>query len=100
MAHPLNYFIQFEQGENLVNRFGDRVLIGMHEIDQAALLAVLGHFIYMCQASQAILPIADTASHAINPDDDLTTGAINEAIAILEGITPGHAIGLIAFLAQ
>jgi hypothetical protein len=100
MAHPLNYFIQFEQGEKLVKRFGDRELDGLSQTDQTALLAILAHFIYMCQASEAILPIAHTASDAIQPDDDLTTGAINEAIAILEGITPGQALPLIGFLVQ
>lgn len=103
MAKPIGFFTSCSQAEALARRFGaygGTTLMGLSQIDRDGLLCILAHFVYMCQASEAILPIVDTSSDAILPDDDLTTDTINEAIDLLEGITPGEALQLIGFLVQ
>ena len=100
MTKPIGYFTGCPQGENLVSLYGGVNLDKLPQVDQAALVAILGLFVYY----ETICPdggrFEDAALEAINEGDDETTDHIQGALACLEGIDKDEAISVLQFLVQ
>jgi len=100
MTKPIGYFTSCPKAENLVRLYGDGNLDKLTQVDQAALVAILGLYIYY----EAIYPgsenLENAALDAIHSDDDETTDDIQGALACLAGIDRDGAIGILQFLLQ
>ena len=100
MTKPIGYYTACPQAENLVRLYGDGNLDNLPQVDQAALIAILGLFVYY----ETICPdsgrFEDAALEAINEGDDETTDHIQGALACLEGIDKDEAISVLQFLVQ
>jgi len=100
MTKSIGYYAACPQAENLVRLYGDGNLGKLPQVDQAALIAILGLFIYY----ETICPnsgrFEDAALEAINEGDDETTDHIQAALDCLAGIDKDGAIGILQFLLQ
>jgi len=100
MSKSVGYFTACPQGENLVSLYGDGNLDKLPQVDQAALVAILGLFLYY----EAVYPdsenFQDAALDAIHTDCDETTDDIQGALGCLAGIDKDGAIGILQFLLQ
>jgi hypothetical protein len=99
MTHPIGYFTNDDRARLLTERFGDHDLQQLPQIDQAALTVALSG---LMMASLAGLTVTlEAAAEACIPSTyDFTSDAVQEAIAILDGIHPDEAIGVLQFLVQ
>ena len=99
MTKPIGYFTNCEQGQSLVRLYGGN-LDKLPQIDQAAMVAILGVFIYY----EAVFPdsenFQDAIQSAIHSDCDETTDDIQGALSCLAGIDRDGAIGVLQFLVQ
>lgn len=100
MTHPIGYFSSCNQARLLAERFGDHDLKDLPQVDQAALVVALSAMFLAQTVGLETTTVADAAAKAIPEGYDYTSDAINEAVDILEGITPTQAIEIIQFLVQ
>lgn len=96
---PIANFTDSMQAIALVNKFGDRDLDGLPALDQAALVAILGVFIYS-HAINKPCDIYEAAIWAVPEDLDKTSDSMPDALELLDGISEIEAIELIQFLVQ
>ena len=101
MTKPIGYFTSCPQAENLVRLYGDRDLDKLPQVDQAALVVILGLYLYY----ETVCPsgfdnFENAALDAIHANDDETTDEIQPALACLEAIDKDGAIGILQFLLQ
>jgi len=99
---PVANFTDCKQAAALVEKFGDKDLAKLSDIDQAALLCILSAIVYrdVCTTGKQPLTIWEAADRAIPEDEDHTSEAMEDALEALEGIDPDDAIALIQFLVQ
>jgi hypothetical protein len=96
---PIGYFTDCRQAEDLVRKFGDKELKELPDIDQAALVVALAGLM-MANIAGITVDVSEAAEACIPVAYDLTSDAIQEALVILDGITPDDAIGILQFLVQ
>ena len=99
-GQPIGYFTACPQGQALVRRFGDRDLAELPSVDRAALVAILGLYLYNTAVHGESSSLGTAAYDSLTIYDDQTTIALREAIDILDGITADEAIAIIQFLVQ
>jgi hypothetical protein len=101
MTKLIGYFTACHQGENLVRLYGDGNLGNLPQVDQAALVVILGLYLYYETVCPSGLDNFENAAlDAIHSDDDETTDNIQAALSCLEGIDKDGAIGILQFLVQ
>jgi len=100
MSKSVGYYTGCPQAENLVRLYGDGNLDKLPQVDQAALVAILGLFIYYETAFSASDNFNDAVADAIPESADATSDAIQGALACLAGIGKDEAIGILQFLVQ
>jgi hypothetical protein len=100
MSKSVGYYTACQQGQALVALYGDRDLDKLPQVDQSALVAILGLFIYYETVYPDSENFQDAALDAIHTDCDETTDDIQDALACLEGIDRDGAIGVLQFLMQ
>ena len=96
---PIANFTDCKQAIALAEKFGDRDLEKLSDIDQAALVVILSKFVYL-NLIQHLASIWDAAEQAISENEDQTSENMGTALDLLEGIDPDDAIALIQFLVQ
>lgn len=96
---PIGYFTTDDRARLLTERFGDNDLKGLPQIDQAALLISLGGLM-MANLAGITVSLEEAAEACIPAAYDYTTDEVQEAIAILEGISPDEAVNVLQFLVQ
>ena len=99
MTHPMGYFTSEDRARLLAERFGDHDLKQLPQIDQAALTVALSGLM-LATISGITVTLEEAAEACIPSTYDSTSDAVQEAIAILDGITPDEAIGVLQFLVQ
>ena len=99
MSKPIGYFTSCEQGQSLVSLYGGK-LDKLPQVDQAALVAILGLFLYYETVYPDSVNFQDAALDAIHTDCDETTDDIQGALGCLAGIGKDEAIGVLQFLVQ
>ena len=111
---PIKDFTECEQGQRLVDRFGDCELEQMSNSDQAALVVILAGYIYSwlgnCPTSDrnaGRLPLynpeygSESATTVFMPEQfDCTSEDVWEALQLLNGIAIDDAMNVINFLMQ
>jgi len=101
MTKSIGYYTACPQAENLVRLYGDGSLDKLSQIDQAALVAILGLFLYYENVyPDGVDNFENAALDAIHSDCDETTDDIQGALACLAGIDKDGAIGILQFLLQ
>ena len=101
MTKSIGYYTGCRQAENLVRLYGDGNLDKLTQVDQSALVVILGLFLYY----ETVYPggvdnFENAALDAIHSDDDETTDDIQGALGCLAGIDKDGAIGILQFLLQ
>jgi len=96
---PIGYFSSDDRARLLTERFGDHDLKQLPQIDQAALTVALSG-LTMASLAGISVTLGEAAEACIPSTYDYTSDAVQEAIAILEGIAPDEAVNVIAFLVQ
>jgi hypothetical protein len=96
---PIGYFTDCRQAQDLVRKFGDKELKQLPDIDQAALVVALGGLM-MANIAGVAVNVSEAAEACIPQAYDYTSDAIQDALTILDGITPEEAIGVLQFLVQ
>jgi hypothetical protein len=101
MARAIGYYTDCAQGQTLVNRFGEYSLDGLPQSDQAALLVALSGMVLAHSIGFDASTVLDAAADVLPEDYTAYCGDdLDEAIAILEDVTPDDAIRVIRFLTQ
>jgi len=101
MTKPIGYFTSCAQAENLVRLYGDGNLDKLTQVDQSALVVILGLFLYYETAyPDGFDNLENAALDAIHSDCDETTDDIQGALGCLAGIGKDEAIGVLQFLVQ
>jgi len=100
MTHAIGYFTASPQAQNLVMLFGENLLELLPPIDKAALLAILGLFLYYDTLAPTGENFELAALDAIHTDSDETTENLAVALTSLEGIDRQGAIGVFNFITQ
>jgi len=100
MSKPIGYYTGCPQAESLVRLYGDGNLEKLPQVDQAALVAILGLFLYYETVYPDSENFQDAALDAIHTDCDETTDDIQGALSCLAGIDRDGAIGVLQFLVQ
>ena len=99
MTHPIGYFTSDDRARLLTERFGDNDLNQLPQIDQAALTLALSGLM-MASIAGLTVTLEEAAEACIPSAYDYTSDSVQEAIAILDGISPDEAIGVLQFLVQ
>jgi len=96
---PIGFFTSDNRARLLTERFGDHDLKQLPQIDQAALTVALSGLM-MANLAGISVTLEEAAEACIPSAYDYTSDAVQEALAILEGITPDEAVNVIGFLVQ
>ena len=99
MTHPIGYFTSDDRARLLTERFGDNDLKQLPQIDQAALTIALSGLM-MADLAGLTVTLEEAAEACIPSAYDYTSDSVQEAIAILDGISPDEALSVIQFLVQ
>jgi hypothetical protein len=96
---PIEYFTSDNRARLLIERFGNHDLKQLPQIDQAALTVALAGLM-MASLAGVTVTLEEAAEACIPTTYDYTSDAVQEALAILDGITPDEAVNVIQFLVQ
>jgi len=99
MPKPIGYFTSDDRARLLTERFGDHDLGQLGQIDQAALTLALSGLM-MANLAGVAVTLEEAAEACIPSAYDYTSDSVQEAIAILDGISPDEAVNVIQFLVQ
>ena len=99
MTQPIGYFTSDDRARLLTERFGDNDLKQLPQIDQAALTISLAGLM-MADLAGIVVSLEEAAEACIPSAYDYTSDSVQEAIAILDGISPDEAVNVLQFLVQ
>jgi|GEM_PF-1793460 len=99
MTKPIGYFTSDNRARLLTERFGDNDLKQLPQIDQAALTIALSGLM-MASIAGLTVTLEEAAEACIPSAYDYTSDAVQEALAILDGISPDEAVNVLQFLVQ
>jgi len=99
MLRPIGYFTDCRQAQDLVKKFGDHDLKQLDQIDQCALVVALSGLM-MASTAGLTVTLEEAAEACIPSTYDYTSDSVQEAIAILDGISPDEAVNVLQFLVQ
>lgn len=100
MAQPIGYYTDCPQGQTFVNRFGEYSLDGLSQTDQTALIVALSGMVMGRLAGFGDTTVLDAAGECVPESYGYYSDDLDEAIGILEDVTPDEAIRVIQFLVQ